>query len=269
MFGVLKLGKLGASMKKAGFTPRSLFSASEPGAWYDPSDMSTLFQDSAGTVLVTAVEQPVGRILDKSGSGNHATQATATSRPVLKQDASGRYYLSFDGVDDWMLTNSIDFTATDKMTVFAGVRKLSDVGSIVVELSSNVTTNTGSFYLVAGEDLVARYSSIARGTAVAAAAQAAKWTLSNRAPDTAVLAATHDIAGDLSNFRHNGVNGTSGTGDKGTGNFGNYPLFIGSRAGTSLPFNGHLYGLIVRGAQSTLSQIEATELYMKKKVGIA
>ena len=62
-----------------------LFAASEPGAWYDPSDMSTLFQDSAGSTPVTAVEQPVGRMLDKSGRGNHATQATTTKRPVLSR----------------------------------------------------------------------------------------------------------------------------------------------------------------------------------------
>ena len=36
------------------------------GAWFDPSDMSTLYQDAAGTTPVTAVEQPVGLILDKS-----------------------------------------------------------------------------------------------------------------------------------------------------------------------------------------------------------
>lgn len=65
------------------FSPASLFAQGEPGVWYDPSDFSTMFQDSAGTVPVTAVEQPVGRILDKSGRGNHATQVTATSRPVL------------------------------------------------------------------------------------------------------------------------------------------------------------------------------------------
>ena len=57
-----------------------LFSGSEPGAWYDPADLSTLFQDSAFTVPVTAVEQPVGGFLDKSGRGNHASQATATAR---------------------------------------------------------------------------------------------------------------------------------------------------------------------------------------------
>mgnify|MGYP000210915045 CR=1 FL=1 len=63
----------------------AMFSRGEPGAWYDPSDMSTLWQDSAGTVPVTAVEQPVGRILDKSGRGNHATQVTTTKRPVLSR----------------------------------------------------------------------------------------------------------------------------------------------------------------------------------------
>ena len=57
----------GVMMLSAGqFSPSSLFSAGEQGAWYDPSDFSTMFQDSAGTTPVTAVEQPVGLILDKS-----------------------------------------------------------------------------------------------------------------------------------------------------------------------------------------------------------
>ena len=48
-----------------GFSPLALFAASEPGGWYDPSDLTTLFQDAAGTTPVTAVEQPVGLVLDK------------------------------------------------------------------------------------------------------------------------------------------------------------------------------------------------------------
>lgn len=80
-------GLAGRKIPQGTLTPIGtlLFSASEPGAWYDPSDMSTLFQDSAGTTPVTAVEQPVGRMLDKSGRGNHATQATTTKRPVLSR----------------------------------------------------------------------------------------------------------------------------------------------------------------------------------------
>lgn len=69
--------------------PSELFVNGEQGVWYDPSDLSTLFQDSAGTLPVTAMEQPVGLMLDKSGRGNHAVQATTTARPVV----SARYNL--------------------------------------------------------------------------------------------------------------------------------------------------------------------------------
>jgi len=48
------------------FSPALLFAQGEQGAWYDPSDYSTLFTDSAGTTPVTAVEQFVGLMLDKS-----------------------------------------------------------------------------------------------------------------------------------------------------------------------------------------------------------
>lgn len=243
-----------------------LFSASEPGAWYDPSDMSTLFQDSAGTVPVTDVEQPVGRILDKSGRGNHAFQATATSRPVLQQDASGRYYLSFDGVDDWMKTNSIDFTATDKMTVFAGVRNLaSGNNQILAELSTSATTNNGSFSVWAPIPFTnASYAYVSKGTTDAAASAAANLY---PAPTSNVFTGHGDIAGDLVRLRINGSQISQNTGDQGAGNYGNYPLFIGRRGGQTNPFNGRIYSLIIRGAQSTEQQIASAEAWVNTKTG--
>lgn len=85
-----------------------LFANGEQGVWYDPSDLSTLFQDAAGTTPVTAMEQPVGLMLDKSGRGNHAVQATTTARPVV----SARYNLLTQTADlshpDW--TSSGRFT---------------------------------------------------------------------------------------------------------------------------------------------------------------
>jgi hypothetical protein len=57
----LRLGMLGSV-----FSPANLFSSNEQGAWYDPSDLTTLFQDSAGTTPVTTAGQPVGLMLDKS-----------------------------------------------------------------------------------------------------------------------------------------------------------------------------------------------------------
>ena len=59
------------------------------GAFFDAQDLSTMFQDAAGTTPVTAMEQPVGKWLDKSGRGNHATQSLTAYRPVL----SARYNL--------------------------------------------------------------------------------------------------------------------------------------------------------------------------------
>ena len=67
-----------------GFSPASLFAGGIAGAWYGPSDLSTLFQDSAGTTPVTTAGQPVGLMLDKSGRANHATQAIAAARPIYQ-----------------------------------------------------------------------------------------------------------------------------------------------------------------------------------------
>lgn len=244
-----------------------LFAAGEQGAWYDPSDMSTLFQDSAGTVPVTAVEQPVGRILDKSGRGNHATQATSTKRPTLKQDANGKYYLLFDGIDDALQTASINFTGTDKVTVWAGVRKLSDAASgLLVELSLDTATHTDTFAAFAPSTNGANsYRFFSRGNSVARETGTGVFAA---APDTSVITGIGDISSDIVQLRRNATLIATNTIDQGTGNYGNYPLFVGSRGGTSLPFNGHLYSLVVRGAQSTDAQIAAAETYVAGKTGV-
>lgn len=43
----------------------ALFAAGEQGAWYDPSDYTTMFNEASGATPITTVEQPVGLILDK------------------------------------------------------------------------------------------------------------------------------------------------------------------------------------------------------------
>lgn len=67
------------------FLPSSLFGPADQGYWYDNQDLTTMFQDTAGTVPVTAVEHPVGLQLDKSGKGNHRiAPGPTTSRPILR-----------------------------------------------------------------------------------------------------------------------------------------------------------------------------------------
>ena len=81
-----------------------LFAGSQKGFAYDFSDLSTMWQDTAGTTAVTAVDQLVARVDDLSGNGNHLIQSTSDSRPILKQDSKG-YYLLFDGTNDFFQTS--------------------------------------------------------------------------------------------------------------------------------------------------------------------
>ena len=404
-----------------------LFGASEQGAWYDPSDLSTLFQDTAGTTPVTAVEQFVALMLDKSGRGNHASQATSAKRlrysrrvnlftesefrngvtdaparsgllsattlsgylgaiafgydgvthdwayksfvsstsvtyvlsVVVKMDdgnapafvgepsgglntfalvvasapkatsayivtslGDGLYrvtvsgvgngansnfgvvkylgnnsrtfkvtaydvrlaidahlpyqrvntatdydadpakfpaYLCFDGVDDALQTGNIDFTGTDKMTVWAGVTKLSDAAvAVVTELGTSLPV--GGFYVAAPNSVGPTFGFASKGTIPASPSPSG-----HAAPISRVVTGVGDIGADIATCRVNGVSTTLNS-DQGTGNYGNYPLYIGARAGTSLFFNGRIYNLIVRGAATPLPQIEAVETLIRQKM---
>lgn len=57
---------IGSSSKNLTQLIKSLFSLGEQGFAYDPNDLTTLYQDAAGTIPVTAAGQPVGLMLDKS-----------------------------------------------------------------------------------------------------------------------------------------------------------------------------------------------------------
>lgn len=57
---------LGSASRTLNQIIKSLFANNEQGFAYDPNDLSTMFQDAAGTIPVTGAGQPVGLILDKS-----------------------------------------------------------------------------------------------------------------------------------------------------------------------------------------------------------
>lgn len=253
----------------------ALFGAGEQGGWWDFSDLSTMFQDTAGTVPVTAVGQRIARINDKSGNNNHATRTTTAQQPILRQTAGGLYYAEFDGIDDSWVTGNINFSATDEMTIIAGLQKLNSTPGMIAELSANFNSNTGTFFLVSGNNTGAAststpvdgYTSPSRGSAAALSTLTAQ--ILHGATDLAVISSTHDISGDLSTIRRNGVAGTNGTSDKGAGNFAAaQPLFVGRRGGASLPFNGRLFGLIVRGAVTSGAPLTDAETYMAGKTGV-
>lgn len=375
MFIGLSLSITG-QLRAGGFSVASLFAGSEEGVWYDPSDLTTLFQDVTGTDPVTTAGQTVALMLDKSqgltlgpdvvgptwtiaadagwsqvGSdlvsvnganfsayqpiltlgktyevqyevydyvsgtvsvrtgasgvtvnytangvytvrgvatdtslyfmgfvtfngkvrnisvrelpGNHATQATAASRPTY-QVSGGLGYLSFDGTDDGMVTPTIT-PGVDKAQVFAGVRKLSDAArGTVIEHSASIAANNGGLHLTAPNAASATFAFESKGTTLTDAVDTGL-----AAPTTCVLAGLGDISGDSATLRIDGVQEAQNTGDQGTGNYLAYPMYIGRRAGTGLPFNGHIYGLVTRfGANLDADVIDDTEAYIAGKTGV-
>lgn len=178
------------------------------------------------------------------------------------------YYLSFDGTDDSLATGTINPGAVDKAQIFVGVRKLTDTpDGIVCELSANVAGNSGSFYVAAPEPSSGKYTMLSHGTTAINANQLSAFTAAGAAPDTAVITGLGDISGDRTTVRRNGVPATSATGDQGTGNYGSYPLYIGRRNGSTIPFNGRIYGLIGRFSSSNLDAetIAKVERWMNNK----
>ena len=244
---------------------KSLFANGEQGFAYDPNDLSTMWQDQAKLLPVTGEGQPVWHILDKSGNNNHAFATSSATRPILRKNATtGAYYLAFDGSDDFLQTANIDFTTTDKISLFAGVRKLSDaVTAMVCELSANLNNNIGCFYLAAPS------SSNSRKFGLVVKGNTAGNVESNilPAPISATLSTRIDFSGNKTNLRVNGVLSASNN-SYGGGSFGNHPLYIGRRGGTSLPFNGHIYSLIGVGRLSTDNEIAAIEKELAKRMGV-
>ena len=64
--GNTRRNPLARALVPGGISPADLFRDGTIGVYYDPSDFSTLYQDAAGTMPVTALEQSVGLVLDKS-----------------------------------------------------------------------------------------------------------------------------------------------------------------------------------------------------------
>ena len=210
-----------------------------------------------GAQLLTAADQTA-----TGGAYQRIAAATDydTSNPVF------RPYLAFDGTDDSFSTSSIDFSATDEMTVFAGVHKASDtVAAMLVELSVNKNSNAGSFYITAPElsGASGNFATVFRGSVNNI--YVGSGTI--LAPVTAVITAFGDISADSQTIRTNGIAVTD-TPDMGTGNFGNYPLYICRRGDTSLPFNGRLYSLAVLGRTATVAEIRSTEQWVAGKTGV-
>jgi hypothetical protein len=69
-------------------------------ARFSAYDKAYLFKDTAGTIPVTADGDPVGRWVDRNGSGFYVQSAADDGTRPTYREVSGYAYVSFDGTDD-------------------------------------------------------------------------------------------------------------------------------------------------------------------------
>jgi len=105
----------------APFDPATLFAGTQGGFW-DVSDSSTLYQTFSGSTPstpVTADNDPIGWISDKSGNGNHLKFGSPQNgfRPTYKAN-SGLPYALFDGIDDYLRASFTFGTTWERISAF-------------------------------------------------------------------------------------------------------------------------------------------------------
>lgn len=253
---------------EAVFTPASLFASGEQGAWYDPSDLSSMFQDSAGTTPVTAAGQPVGKINDKSGRGNHLTQITAGERPILGQDGGGRYCLEFDGVNDHL-------TAGDALDL--GTNSLWAVAAAKFDTTADGTIFAKALNAVGA----ARYSLIRSGGSLLTLYDATGAGETSGGPDSStalrILTTRINRRGSLKTSSNGNQLGatTAFADDRASNRNTAYRFVVGGYNnavddGVVALFDGSLYGLIIRLAETpSEADIRLAERHLATAAGVS
>lgn len=230
------------------FTPARMFSGGEQGAWYDPSDLSTLWQDTAGTVAVTTAGQSVARMDDKSGRGRNATQATLAKRPTYQVDANGKPYLYFDGTDDSMVIGSLATVAVGDM--------------VTALLASNGTTTDPQFMVLSNGGTASPWLSVAQDAGTAAP-HSGVGTPTHKVNRTAIITDTRDgLENDLRSLtapKILTVNNADFTGLTGA-ELSGYPT-------SGWPMMGRIYGVVIHEGLSA-QQLADTESWLAAKAGV-
>lgn len=137
----------------APWTPRNLFAGGRDGLWIDPSDLSTLWRDTDGTMPVTTDGQTVALAQDKSGNSNNLTQANSSQRPAYNQLG----YLACDGSDD-VLMRVFGAAKPFPLHIISGIDvAASDNNNIVSLANPGSSTNIIASQIGTGPAAVTRY----------------------------------------------------------------------------------------------------------------
>jgi hypothetical protein len=260
-------GTLASKKPMVEWSPAALFGAGQKGGWYDFQDVSTLYQDSAATIPVTTYLDPIGFVLDKSGNGNHLTQADNAKRPFWNS-FYGIVLAEFSAVGPHFLECPAFDLTDEQMLLCAGVGKVDDLtAQIYAELTQDADTNPGGFRMIAPNIVGAdNMVSIIHGSAISYAQTGA--TLPGPVAFVQTTHAKMSASGAFHVLRINGAFEANGTPGSGAGTFANDQLHIGARHGSILPFKGGLTRLVIRGGISDQTDIDNLEAYVSSTIGV-
>jgi hypothetical protein len=239
--------------------------------WYRISATATSTGTSNGNLSVffgsTSAVNEVGNgtngiLLSGSMQDQSATlrpyQRVTTAFDVTESGQRDCFGVRADGTDDFYTTASVDLSGTDKVTVFAAIRKLSDaaIGEVV---GLSTIASDGTFAILAPSSASANIGWSSKGTTTVSAI-----ATGIASPATRIVTGFGDISSDVARIRINGVQAAETLTDQGTGNYRNDILHLFRRGGTTLPFNGNLYALIVAGGSYPLSTIQRVERILSR-----
>lgn len=114
-------------------------------AWWDFSDLTTLFQDSALTTPVASNNDPIGGVADKSGNTRTQVQGTAGNRPLWKDTQFGAGAALFDKVNDSLTYTAEAIGANKEIFILFHPTRTSFPGSgtaVDIMFSSGIGGNT-------------------------------------------------------------------------------------------------------------------------------
>ncbi len=205
----------------------------------------------------------VSGIQVEMGSSLTAYQRVRSAFDVTEAGVPSLRYLAFDGVDDSLLTGTLDLTHTSQVTLIAGVEKSSNpaVRGTVVNFVDNgfrsftlevpQPTTSPSRWLHAGATAL---RTVSHPLAVA---------------ERVIYTGTSNLAAPMLGLRANGAPVASDVSVTGGGPFRSGPLCIGDYVTTpGRRFHGRIFGLVLIDRLLSAPEIARVEAYMAQKAGV-
>jgi len=226
---------------------------------FDPTDISTLFQDTAATSPVTTSGQSVAAWRDKTSNATLFTQATAGNRPAYDV-TDGRPSVYWNGVATRWLAATVDFTNVNAVTICTAMRCLTTTSNKTLFIHNG--TSAPSFeQVLSTTPAVTAYS---RGTGTARSGTVAM----SAGAQTRVITTFHRITTALCRASIDNTTGTDVTLGQGTGNYANADTRIGTRWDAALTHCGNIYALAVFTSILTGDDLTRTKQWMADKAGV-